>query len=213
MLLGHCGYLPVSSSLVSLFDHVTSRLFREEMKKSRRFTILYPLIQISPVLCLDHHHQLSTLSPYLAIRNTNMSPTDSQPKPTLNTTSNRSPIRLVQDAAHDGLTLARLFVETLVSPLTDPSSWTHAPSAAAGSFSSGGSGGSRLGGGGVWFGSSGRGGPSGGSGGGRRLGTIAGLNGGGSECFVFLPTVVFSRSWCSTAGGDPDPMVERSHVA
>ncbi|KAI5451336.1 hypothetical protein NCC49_001930 [Naganishia albida] len=109
-----------------------------------------------------------------------MSPTDSQPKPApAPNSTTRSPLRLIQDATQDTLTLARLFVETLISPLTDPSSWTQAPSP---SVSSGG--GSRLGGGGGWFGGnggSGRGPSSGG--GGRRLGTIAGLNGSGSEWF------------------------------
>lgn len=126
----------------------------------------------------------------------NMSPTDSQPKaspPSPSSASTRSPIRLAQDTLQDTITLTRLFFETLVSPIFDPSSWIYGTTASAGSFSSGssGNGGSRLGGGGGgWFGggsSNGRGGPSGGgSGGGRRLGTIAGLNGSGSKCSFSL---------------------------
>ncbi|KAJ9101265.1 hypothetical protein QFC21_003484 [Naganishia friedmannii] len=149
-----------------------------------------------------------------------MSPTDSQPKskPTLAPAStvggsgaSRSPIRLVQDTVQVATTLARLFFETLLSPLFDPNSWMNGPTlssfgSSSGSGSTSGSGGSRLGssGGGSWFGGgeSSNGGRSGGSGnggggGGRRLGTIGGLNGSGRcVAFVWLSAVFdFEQRW------------------
>lgn len=132
-----------------------------------------------------------------------MSPTDSQPKatPSSTTTSTPSTLTLITRTLADIPSLARLFVETLLSPILDPNSWTQ-PTASAGSFSGSGSssgswGGGRLGGrgGGSWFGGGSSGGGSGGSGaggGGRRLGTIAGLNGSGSEFF----SEFWERSLC-----------------
>lgn len=157
-----------------------------------------------------------------------MSPTDSQPKskPTSASAATvggnntfRSPIRVLQDVVQDTTTLARLFVETLLSPLLDPNSWTSGPtlsnaasgggsSWSSGSGSGSGSGGNRLGGGGggggSWFGGgSSGGGGNGGGGGGRRLGTIAGLNGSGSEfllptCFVRYPHEMCPFVWHRT---------------